>query len=240
MNRGTNQLPGYGYPEIPARTNPGLPASIPGGIWGPVEVPSRDAFPINQALVPYPGRATPGGIAGLVNTIADSVRRAPSVVAAIAPAVFTGVNNCGGGPLRNAGGGPIEWYRKRYANTGGLHAFHTGGSSTTSWTSNDRNSSDPLPSSTIPVSVKSINAGGYRREQYVDCQLFPIIPRWVIFKPVPAYIRGLAQRPNITAPYQPRLTSYAPSGSYGSTTNTLRSKALSNLLSSADPTYGSY
>jgi hypothetical protein len=234
--RGTNQLPSREYATVPGVPHPALPQQVPGGQWGTVALPSRiDSMTTDSPSV-YGGYPVPGGISG---PRANISRIGPVAVPQTAPFPFTGVNNGGGGPLRNAGGGPITWWRKAFPNMAGQSMFNTGGQATPSWTSNTT-ATLMEPGSPIPYSIKRQNFGGYRREQFVDTQLYPILPRWIIQRGVRNYVKGWASRPATNPSYQNRLTSYAPAGSFGSTTPTLQSQLLTNLLSSTQNQYGAY
>ena len=211
----TNNYPSRSYPALAAQRAPGLPISLPGGANGPAPLPAR-------AVVAYPnnghGGILNGGAKGPINYFRPNINKSvPYLVG----------NTEGNVPALRAG---IMWLRGFFNNTAGIQGFNTTRSATPNWTSDAPSDAPTQPAVPIPFSRKHFNYGGYRRQAYVDAQLFIQLPHWVIQRAIQA--RRTAAQPQQNSPYQPKLTQYTPAAAYGQTTTKLITPNLTNVLAS--------
>jgi hypothetical protein len=227
----TNTLPSKTYPQVRGSFARGFPAPLPGGIEGPAALPSREESGVGAAGIHSFNRFVPGGEHGPIILYRPSVNGPYNI----------GNNQGNVGILRSG----IDWLRGQFQNVAGLQSFQPQHTVMPSWTAN-ANGQQPKPASAIPFSRKWINHGGLRREAFVDEQLFDILPRWVIQKPLPRTVSRSRKQPRISQPYQPRLTRWSAAASFGQTTQTLiSSQAMQNILktvptSTPGGTYGGY
>jgi len=234
----TNRYPGRGRPAVfDAIKAPGLPTQVPGGADGVAALPSR----ISTHL-PAGGRRggfVAGGIKGARRLFKPSIDKSvPYYVGSLQ----------GNAPEMRQG---IKWLRGRYDNTGALLAFVPLRDAKPDWTSNMApGRGRPVnPLADIPHSAKPFNFGGLRKTFGTTRQLFDLLPTFYIQRP--AQVKRTIANPQISKPYQPKLTRFVPAAAYGQTTKTLMPKAIADALekaqgqfagnsSSQDSTYGQY
>ena len=223
---------------ILGRAGVGLPTSVPGGQYGVVPVTSVLSMQRVPAAQPNwkPAGQIPGGNHGKVTLFTP-----PSAGTANTVPYYLGANY--GFSVRSVDGTPIEWIRRYFDNTAGRDGFLPAPPAPTgNWTANVVNMQPAGPLSGIPFSAKRINWGGYRRQYAVDEQLFDQLTSranpWRIQKPMPHRIHTTTRQPIQRSPFFYRLTQYRQASSYGATTRTILSPALSNVLLGQLPTSG--
>lgn len=219
---GTIAVPGRQAPVIPASPEQ---ESAPTFKTGPIAVPDRIGHPILPT----------------VENFGESERYGPVELAprvqfnnAVTPA-HIGEND--GNP--DMPGLPVTYVRRWEPNTGGMERFIPPSPVTGNWTANEADT-PAYAKQPIPIFQRFLNWAGYRREQYVDEQLFiqPVDYKnpWPIQPPIPRLVsRRVKAQAQMTSPYYNLLTRLSPAASYGATTQTLLAMNLVNTLTSTNP-----
>lgn len=237
--RGSNTLPGRGFPQVTGVPTPGLPQRVAGGANGPVSVPSREALPLGYAW----GGMVPGGAQGAVGIPRRATWMIPGRTIRVLDDALVPVEIGDQSMHWNRFG--ITWLRGMWGNVAGRNQFIPINPVRPNWTANAPDGAAQRPLSEIPVSVKFRSFGGLRKGYGTDRQFFPWYGqpiRWPIQKPVPLRIRQAQAQARTTNPSPNLLTRFLAARSYGAGTVTLQGANLTNVVGSHDGggTYGAY
>ena len=226
----TNAYPSRTYPEEPATDA----QSFQGGARGPAALPSR----ITTRVLPAPpgmvgGAWGPEGMGPIPASPGGSRRRAPVSAIPQVPQQRHQFDNTYDHQT-------IPWSRPVYDNIAGRDGYKPP-TQLPSWTANEV--PDPCgPKSAVPFDRKRIDSFTQREEYGSTRQFFPVFAIPNTRRPASGMNQNLRRsgaQARTGNPWQPLLTQYGLSGSYGLTTRVLKTAPVNQPSAVASP-FGAY